>query len=349
MDHTQRDRIGGRPLQVTRLGFGGAPIGNLTTAVTDAEAHGAFQAAWNAGIRYFDTAPWYGLGLSEHRVGQFLRDKPKADYVLSTKVGRLLKPWPPRYGPRAQRGPWVEPLDFEVRFDYSYDGVIRAYEDSLQRLGLPEVDLLLIHDLDRGYHSPEGSYQARLGQLSNGGFAALRDLRADGKIAAIGAGINTAGMITDLLDRFELDVFLIAGPYTLLNQEILTTELDRCHQAGIRIVIGAAFCSGLLATGVRHLDSDATAAVDPATLERVRHLEQACDRAGVPLPAAALQFPAAHPAVAALLFGAVDAGQVEQALGWYHMDIPPGLWVDLKDQGLLPALAPVPPVTKAVR
>lgn len=349
MDHTQRDRIGGRPLQVTKLGLGGAPIGNLTTAVTDTAAHGTLQAAWDAGIRYFDTAPWYGLGRSEHRVGRFLRDKPKADYVLSTKVGRLLKPWPPRYGPRVQRGQWVEPLHFEVRFDYSYDGVIRAYEDSLQRLGLPEVDLLLIHDLDRGYHSPEASYQARLGQLSNGGFAALRDLRADGKIAAIGAGINTAGVITDLLDRFELDVFLVAGPYTLLNQEILTTELDRCHQAGIRIVIGAAFCTGLLATGVRHLDRDATAAVDPGTLERVRRLEEACDRAGVPLPAAALQFPAAHPAAAALLFGADDAGQVEQGISWYHTDIPPGLWEDLKDQGLLPGSAPVPAVTKAER
>ena len=342
MDHTQRDRIGRRPLEVTRLGAGGAPIGNLASAVTDEAAQGALQAAWDAGVRYFDTAPWYGLGLSEHRVGRFLRDKPKPDYVLSTKIGRLLKPWPPRYGPRIQRGPWVGPLDFEVRFDYSYDGVIRAWEDSLQRLGLPEVDLLLIHDLDHGYHSPEGSYQARLGQLTNGGFAALRDLRADGKISAIGAGINTAGMITDLMDRFELDVFLIAGPYTLLNQEILTTELDRCHQAGVRVVIGASFCSGLLATGLAQLSSQVAAAADPATLDRVRRLDEACEAAGVPLPAAALQFPAAHPAVASLLAGAYDAKQTEQVIGWYDMDIAPGLWQDLKDQGLLPAAAPVP-------
>ena len=342
MDHTQRDRIGRRPLEVTRLGAGGAPIGNLASAVTDAAAHGALQAAWDAGVRYFDTAPWYGLGLSEHRVGQFLRDKPRADYVLSTKVGRLLKPWPPRYGPRVQRGPWVEPLDFEVRFDYSYDGVIRAWEDSLQRLGLPEVDLLLIHDLDHGYHSPEGAYQARLGQLTNGGFAALRDLRADGKISAIGAGINTAGMITDLMDRFELDVFLIAGPYTLLNTEILTTELDRCHSAGVRVVIGASFCAGLLATSPDQLSSEVIAATDPATLDRVRRLDEACAAAGVPLPAAALQFPAAHPAVASLLAGAYDAKQTEQVIGWYDLDIAPGLWQDLKDRGLLPAAAPVP-------
>lgn len=342
MDHRQRDYLGSRSLRLTRLGYGGAPIGNLTTSVTDADAHGAMQAAWDAGIRFFDTAPWYGLGLSEHRVGRFLRDKPRDEYVLSTKVGRILRPWPPRYGPRVQRGPWVEPLRFEVRFDYSYDGIIRSYEDSLQRLGLPEVDILLIHDLDRGYHSPEGSYQARLGQLSNSGFAALRDLRADGKISAIGAGVNTPGVITDLLDRFDLDVFLVAGPYTLLDQDILQTELDRCHKAGIRIVIGAAFRFGLLATGVRNRDRTSPVSFDAETLERVRRLEETCDRSGVALPAAALQFPAAHPAVAAVLFGAIDAAQVAQAISWFDADIPAALWDDLKGQGLLPALAPVP-------
>jgi D-threo-aldose 1-dehydrogenase len=340
MDHTQRDCLGPRPLEVTRLGYGGAPIGNFGTSVTDADAHGAMQAAWDAGIRYFDTAPWYGLGLSEHRVGRFLRDKPKAEYVLSTKVGRLLKPWPPRYGPSAQHGIWAEPLSFEVRFDYSYGGIVRSYEDSLQRLGLPEVDMLLIHDLDRTYHSPEGSYQARLGQLSNGGFAALRDLRAEGKIGAIGAGVNTAGVITDLLDRFDLDVFLVAGPYTLLNQEIFHTELDRCQQAGIRVVIGAAFRYGLLATGLRN--RGAAVRVDPETIERVRSLEEACDRSGVPLPAAALQFPAAHPAVAAVLVGAIDAAQITQAIDWFDAHIPAGLWDDLKNRGLLPSLVPVP-------
>ena len=342
MDHTQRDYVGPRSLQLTKLGYGSAPIGNLNTSVTDAAAHSAMQAAWQAGIRYFDTAPWYGLGLSEHRVGRFLRDKPKGDYVLSTKVGRLLRPWPPRYGPRVPRSIWAEPLSFEARFDYSYDGIIRAYEDSLQRLGLPEVDILLIHDLDRMYHSPEGSYQARLGQLTNGGFAALRDLRTDGKIGAIGAGINTAGVITDLLDRFDLDLFLVAGPYTLLNQEIFQTELDRCHQAGIRIVIGAAFRYGLLATDARNRQRNPPANVDAETLERVTRLEAACTRSGVALPAAALQFPAAHPAVAAVLFGAIDASQVDQAISWFDVGIPASLWHDLKDQGLLPRLVPVP-------
>jgi len=355
MDHTQRVHIGrdypgARPTEVTKLGYGGGAIGNFSTSVSDAAAHGAMQAAWDAGIRYFDTAPWYGLGLSEHRIGRFLRDKPKADYVLSTKVGRLLKAWPPSHGPRVQRGPWVEPLNFEVRFDYSYDGVIRAYEDSLQRLGLAEVDILLIHDLDRTYHSPEGNYQARLGQLSNGGSAALRDLRADGKISAIGAGVNTTGVITDLLERFEPDVFLVAGPYTLLNQEeMFQTELERCRQAGIRVVIGAALGYGLLATGVRNRDPSAIPEVEAGAIERVRSLEDACDRWGVRLPAAALQFPAAHPAVAAVLFGAIDASQVEQAIGWFGADIPAGFWNDLHTHGLLPAGVPVPWDPAAVR
>ena len=344
MDHTQRDRVGPRPVELTRLGYGGAPIGNLLTSVTDADAQAALQAAWDAGIRYFDTAPWYGLGLSEHRVGQFLRDKPVGEYVLSTKAGRLLKPWPSRNGPGAQYRAWADPLQFEVRFDYSYDGIIRSYEDSLQRLGLPEVDMLLIHDLDHHYHFPEGSYQARLGQLSNGGFAALRDLRADGRIGAIGAGVNSAGTITDMLDRFDLDLdlFLVAGPYTLVDQAILDTELARCHAAGVRVVIGAAFYHGLLATGVRQRGHGSPPGVDPAGLDRVARLEAACERAGVALPAAALQFPAAHPAVAAVVFGGTDARQVEQAVTCFGADIPAGLWEDLKDQGLLPAAAPVP-------
>jgi D-threo-aldose 1-dehydrogenase len=342
MDHRQRTSVGSRPVELTRLGYGGAPIGNLLSPVTDADAQAALQAAWDAGIRYFDTAPWYGLGLSEHRVGQFLRGKPKSEYTLSTKVGRLLKPWPSRYGSALEFNPWIDALQFDVRFDYSYDGVIRAYEDSLQRLGLPEVDMLLIHDLDHHYHHPEGSYQARLGQLSNGGYAALRDLRADGRIGAIGAGVNSAGTITDMLDRLDLDLFLVAGPYTLANQEILGTELARCLDAGVRVVIGAAFFHGLLATGVRHRGPDSLARIDAATVARIKGVEEACDRWRVPLPAAALQFPAAHPAVAAVVFGGTDASQVQQAVDGYDADIPAEFWDDLKDRKLVAATAPVP-------
>jgi D-threo-aldose 1-dehydrogenase len=342
MSHRDYRPISDGRLQVTTLGLGGAPIGNVAMAVSDDDTRAAYDAAWAAGIRYFDTAPWYGLGLSEHRVGNFLRDKPRSDYVISTKVGRLLRPWPARLGPRLERGPWVEPLDFEVRFDYSYDGIIRSYEDSLQRLGLPEVDILLIHDLDRGYHSPDPAYQARIHQLVNGGFAALRDLRADGKVSAIGAGVNVAGVISEFLDLSDLDLFLVAGPYTLLDQPILETELARCAQAGVRIVIGAAFASGLLATGVRHRDQYASAHTSPETLTRVQRIEDVCERHAVPLPAAALQFPTAHPAVASLVFGAVDGAQVQQAIDWFSAPIPDSLWADLKSEGLLAPTAPVP-------
>jgi D-threo-aldose 1-dehydrogenase len=342
MGHREFRPIGDGRLQVTTLGFGGAPIGNVATSVSDDDARAAFQAAWDAGIRYFDTAPWYGIGLSEHRVGNFLRDKPRSDYVLSTKAGRLLRPWPARLGPRLQRGPWVEPLDFEVRFDYSYDGIIRSYEDSLQRLGLPEVDILLIHDLDRGYHSPEPAYQARIHQLVNGGFAALRDLRADGKISAIGAGVNVPGVISEFLDLFDLDVFLVAGPYPLLEQPILETELARCAQGGVRVVIGAAFASGLLATGVKDRVESFSAGASAETLARAQRIEDVCVRHGVAIPAAALQFPTAHPAVASLVFGAVNGPQVQQAIDWFSAPIPDGLWTDLKDEGLLAPTAPVP-------
>jgi D-threo-aldose 1-dehydrogenase len=342
MDPTQRENIGSPPVRATRLGFGGAPIGNLTQAVPDSDARAAAEAAWDAGIRYFDTAPWYGIGLSEHRIGSFLRDKPRSEYVLSTKVGRLLKPWPPRYGPRSQRGTWTEPLDFEVRFDYSYDGIMRAWEDSLQRLGLPEVDILLIHDLDRGYHGSEAGFQARLGQLANGGFAALRDLRAEGRISAIGAGVNVPGTITEMLDLCDLDLFLVAGPYTLIEHSILNTELARCSRQGVRVVIGSALRDGLLATGVRPGDVRSPTRFDAATLDRVKRFEAACERFDVPLPAAALQFPSAHPTVASLVFGAVNADQVKQCAVWYGMDIPPELWSDLKEEGLIPSDAPIP-------
>jgi D-threo-aldose 1-dehydrogenase len=340
VDHSQRQQLGCGPLWITRLGFGAAAIGNKLEAVTDEDALSSMEAAWDAGIRYFDTAPWYGLGLSEHRVGAFLRTKLREEYVLSTKVGRLLKPWPPRFGPRVWRGPWVQPLDFEVRFDYSYGGIIRAYEDSLQRLGLPEVDILLVHDLERGIHVPETSYQARLGQLSNGGFDALRDLRADRKISAIGAGVNKPGVITDILDRFDVDLFLVAGPYALLEQTILDTELRRCEEAGVSVIIGAAFCEGLLIKG--GLNRTVSGAIDAKTLERARKFEEACRGLGVPLAAAALQFPLAHPAVRSLVFGAVNAVQVEEVIEWFGREIPERLWELLKETELVPTSTPVP-------
>ena len=340
MDQVARHRLGSSRLEITRLAFGGAPIGNLPVALSDADAVGALEAAWNAGIRTFDTAPWYGLGLSEHRMGAFLRNLPREEYVLSTKVGRLLKPWPRHHGPRLRRGPWADPLDFEVRFDYGYSGIMRSFEDSLQRLGVPEVDVLLVHDLDRVYHKPESEYFARLGELTGSGFDALRDLRAAGIVKAIGVGVNMPGVITDMLDRFEVDLFLVAGPYTILEQPILKTELQRCAEMGVGVIIGAAFRYGLIFAGGR--ERAASLGVDPAILRRAARLDEVCTRAGMPLAAIALQFPLAHPAVDSVVFGAVNAHQVAEVMSWFSTAIPPQLWQELKSEGLVAADAPVP-------
>lgn len=340
MEQLARHRLGSSRLEITRLAFGGAPLGNLPVEVSDADAAGALEAAWEAGIRTFDTAPWYGLGLSEHRMGSFLRNVQREEYVLSTKVGRLLKPWPRRNGPRLRSGPWTNPLDFEVRFDYGYSGIMRSFDDSLQRLGVPEVDVLLVHDLDRVYHKPESEYSARLAQLTGGGFDALRDLRAAGIVKAIGVGVNVPGVITDILDRFEVDLFLIAGPYTILEQPILKTELQRCAEAGVGVVIGAAFRYGLIFAGGR--ERAASQGVDPSVLRRAAQLDEVCARAGVPLAAVALQFPLAHPAVDSLVFGAVNAHQVAEIITWFNTPIPPQLWRELQSEGLVAADAPVP-------
>ena len=310
--------------------------------VSDSDANAALEAAWASGIRYFDTSPWYGIGVSEHRVGRFLRDKPKGDYILSTKVGRLLRRWPSRFGPRVNRGPTVDPLDFEIRFDYSYEGIMRSYEDSLQRLGLPEVDILFVHDLDRDFHSAERKYSAYLSQLITGGFDALRDLRASGQVRAIGAGVNVRGVISEFLDYFDPDVFLVAGPYTLVQHAILDGELQRAHEAGVSVVIGAAFADGILATGVVNRSRESLGSVRADVLDRVRRIEEICDRSGVPLSAVALQFPASHPAVASVLFGGVNASQVQQAIKSFDTAIPLEVWAELKSERLLPENAPVP-------
>jgi D-threo-aldose 1-dehydrogenase len=328
---------------MTRVGLGGAPIGNFSTAVSDAAAAAALEAAWDAGIRYFDTAPWYGIGLSEHRLGSFLRTKPRDELVLSTKVGRVLRPFTPGRYERRNRGPWVEPLDFEVQFDYSYDGVIRSFEDSLQRLGMSRIDLLVIHDLDRGYFPHGADYEAHLGRLITGGYQALRDLRADGKVSAIGAGVNVPGVIPQFLDLFELDFFLVAGPYTLLEQDILDGELQRCASSGVSVVIGAAFRYGILATGTKAYQATGPVILDDDELERARRIEAVCDELGVPLPAAALQFPFGHPTVKSVLFGAIDGEQVRQTVGYAEVELPSKLWDRLRAEGLIAPEAPAPP------
>ncbi len=335
----ERRKLGRTGVEVTALGFGGATIG-INPSVTEAQAQETLHAAWGAGVRYFDTAPWYGRGLSELRVGQLLRGLPRDQFVLSTKVGRVLRAPVNPYAPDAT--PQSGGLPFEVRFDYSRDGIMRAFEDSLQRLGLARIDLAIVHDLDLGYHAPQARWDALMGQLITGGWQALVDLRSAGLIRGIGVGINPLGMIPRFLDLFDPDFFLLASRYTLMEQETLTAELPACVERGVGIVIGAVFNSGIGATGpmpgARYDYREAT----PPELDKAARIQAVCQRHGVPLAAAALQFPLAHPAVTSVIPGPITPEQVQLNLAAARHPIPPDLWRELKAERLLREDAPTP-------
>ena len=340
MDPTRTRVLGKSGVEVTQLGQGGASIGSLAYRVPEADAHAAIGAAWEAGIRFFDTAPWYGRGLSELRVGAGLRYRPRDEYILSTKVGRWLKAQV--RGSGSDLGPWHSPAAFDVVFDYSYDGIMRAYEQSQLRLGLPWYDVAVIHDLDAMYHSPDSKIQAYLDQLATSGWRAVEELKAAGLLKAVGAGINHSGLIPRFLEIVDLDFFLIAMPYTLLRQELLEDEFPACKERGIGLVIGAPYQSGILATGVRDGARLDYAEPEDADLDKVRSLEAVCTRHGVPIAAAALQFPLGHPSVASVIPGARSAAHVERTVAAFRHDIPSDLWAELKHEGLVHENAPVP-------
>jgi D-threo-aldose 1-dehydrogenase len=340
MNPAETRALGRTGVRLTQLGFGGASIGELFVKVPEADSLACLVAAWESGIRYFDTAPWYGRGLSELRTGAGLRDRPRDEYVLSTKVGRWLRA--PADPGRFSTAPWTGGLRFEVVFDYSYDGIMRAYEQSQLRIGLTRYDLAIVHDLDPGYHAPEWRLESYFAQLATGGFRALSELKAAGLIRGIGAGINAVGLIPRFLDLFDMDFFLVAMPYTLLQQEVLREEFPRCVERGVGFVIGAVFSSGVLATGAVPGAHYNYAPAPPDVLERVRRIEAVCARHGVPLPAAALQFPLGHPGVASVIPGASRPAQVERNVAAFRHPIPDDLWTELKAERLLSEDAPVP-------
>lgn len=345
MDPTSRQNIGRLDTTVTELGFGCGTLGDPDQVTTDAQAQATLAAAWDAGIRYFDTAPWYGHTKSEHRAGRFLRDRPRDQFVLSTKVGRIYtRPSDPaRFHETEYAARWKGGLPFVLRFDYTGSGVRRAYEDSLQRLGLNRVDFLVIHDLDPRHQKGEEGVQRGLEQLdAGGGYAELASLRARGEIQAIGAGVNHAGMIGRFLERFDIDYFLIAMPYTLLDQEALNGELELCAERGVRVVIGAVFASGILATGAIDNAQYRYQAAPTEVRDKVRRMQQLCELHGISLSAAALQFPLAHPVVATVIPGANSPAQVEQNVDAFRMDVPAAFWEAMRTQGLLDRDAPVP-------
>lgn len=335
---TARRRLGRTAVEVTGLGFGGASIGELFVRVPERDALATIDAAWDAGIRFFDTAPWYGRGLSELRIGSGLRDRPRADYTLSTKVGRVLHP---HVGDDFDGSPWVGGCRNDIVFDYTYDGIMRSVEGSRLRLGITRFDIAVIHDLDR-WHFDEPTMVGHLRDLSTSGWRALDELRSSGQIGAISAGVNTEGLIPRYLDAVELDAFLVAMPYTLLRQDVLDAEFPAAVARGAGFVIGAVFQSGILATGAVEGATYDYAPAPPDVLERVRRIDAVCARHGVPLAAAALQFPLGHPAVASVIPGAFQPEQVRRNVAAFSHPIPADLWAELKHEGLLRADAPVP-------
>ena len=331
--------IGKTKVRVSELGFGGAPLGNLYAELADDEALATVRAAYNGGIRYLDTAPYYGHGLSEHRIGQALRNVPRDSFVLSTKIGRLLTPEDPR---RIEPGQFPGCLPFRPVFDYSYDGVMRSFEDSLQRLGFHRIDIMLIHDVDMWTHQTQEATDARFREVMEGGYKALHKLRAEGVIGAIGCGLNEWQACERFARAGDFDCFLLASRYTLLEQQSLDTLLPLCQQKSISIIIGGPYNTGILATGaVPGAYYNYVPAPQPV-LDKVCKIEAACARHNVPLAAAALAFPLHHPAVAAVIPGARSVTEIERNIATYHTTIPAALWRELKSEGLLRADAPTP-------
>jgi D-threo-aldose 1-dehydrogenase len=337
-DLNTRRRVGATELFLPPFGLGTGPLGNLYSVIPETLASATLEAAWNSGVRFYDTAAWYGRGLSELRLGAFLRSKDRSEYVLVTKVGRTLRR--PR-DPRSFDGsPWAGGLGFEAVFDYSYDGVMRSYEQALQRLGIPEIDGLTIHDLDHEFHG--AAFDSHRAMLLNGGMKAVGELKRTGEIKAIGCGFNTTDAMGILLDEIDIDYALVAHPYTLLDQSALRVGMPQCLARNISVVVGAPFASGILATGSGSSSTYAYRTAPPAIQDRVRRIEAICATHRVSLPSAALQFPLAHPAVVSVLAGAVKANEVEANAGHMGATIPVSLWSDLKAEGLIDADAPVP-------
>ena len=337
MNPNETRKLGRTSVELTQLGFGAARLGELFVRVSEEESRGTLQALWEHGVRYFDTAPLYGLGLSEHRVGSFLFEKPRQEFVLSTKVGRILRA--PDDRANFKDPLFLGGLPFDQVFDYSYDGIMRSYEDSLQRLRLNSIDLLVIHDLELCHHGE--NLQAYRDQLTGSGWRALEELRSIGDVRAIGAGINEQGGIPWFLEQLDLDFFVVAWPYTILEQDALE-ELPLCQERGVGIIVATVFSSGILATGpiedAKHNYRNAS----PDTLEKVSRIAQVCRRHNVSMAAAALQFPLAHPGVACVIPGAQEPRQVAENVAHFREEIPSALWRELKAEGYIRHDAPTP-------
>jgi len=266
-----RELVGDLPVSV--LGLGGAGLGELFETIEESVAQDIVSSAWSGGMRFYDTAPWYGHGMSEHRMGHFLRHQRRSQFALSTKVGRLYRP---AGSPDFRTQPWVGGLPFELHFDYSYDGIMRSWEDSLMRLGLNRVETLVIHDLDSGYHGSGDVMAAHKHALETSGWKALQELKAAGQIKAIGAGINADAMIPYFLESFDMDFMLVAMPYTLLDQEPLEEILPACVEKNVSVVIGSPYASGILASGPVDGAIYNYAPAEAGVLDKTRRMQAVC-------------------------------------------------------------------------
>lgn len=333
---SERRKVGATSLELPVFGFGAAHLGGMYNRVAGEVAHATLQAAWDAGVRFFDTAPYYGRGLSEHRVGDFLIDQPRDQFLITTKVGRYFRrPADPR---TFDRTPWQGGLNMEIVWDYSYDGIMRAYEQSLLRLGLDTVDALLIHD-------PEAAGREdgpKLDDLTGSGIRALEELKSSGQIRAIGMGLNTNEALDTIARRVPLDFCIVAMPYTLLDQSALQSGMRYCVDNNVSVIVGAPYASGILATGPGPQARYRYAIAEADVQEKARRIQEACGNHGVSLQAAALQFPLAHPAVVSIIPGAAKPEEVISNVGYLSEPVPDALWADLKSANLIDPDSPVP-------
>ncbi|OLB78786.1 MAG: aldo/keto reductase [Actinobacteria bacterium 13_2_20CM_2_71_6] len=327
--------LGRSGVGVTELGFGAASLGNLYRAISDGEAAAAVSAAWDRGVRYFDTAPHYGLGLSERRMGTVLRDHPRAEFTLSTKVGRLLVPNPGGENQRDLDNGFDVPAGLRRHWDFSADGIRRSLAESMERLGLDRIDIVLMHD-------PEESDQPETALTE--GYAALHELRAQGVIGAVGVGSKQVEILRRFVTETELDTIMLAGRYTLLEQPALDELLPACEKHGVSVLNVGVFNSGLLAKDWPEDDGHYEyGSAPPKLVERARQIASLCRRYGTSLPHAALVFAGAHPTVASVVVGAGKAAHMLRNADLMAAPPPPaGLWADLVAQGLLRPDAPVP-------
>jgi D-threo-aldose 1-dehydrogenase len=317
--------LGSTGLGVTRLGLGTGPLGGAIAPVGTDAAIGTVDRAWELGLRWFDTAPFYGAGLAEMRLGRALRSRPRGEYVLATKVGRLLVP-----GDDEARGFWAESSGLRSVFDYSYQATRLSLAESLDRLGLDRVDVLHIHDADAHYR-----------EAIEGAYPALADLRAEGRVRAISAGMNRSATLADFARAGDFDCFLLAGRYTLLDQSGLADLLPLCTQRGIPVIAGAVLAFGLLAEPASGNGVEVPSA-DARTRARVAAIREVCARHEIPIAAVALQFPLGHPAVRTVLVGARSPDELEQDVALFELQIPGAFWADLRRAGLLSADVPTP-------